>query len=1010
MTDPTGSDLLLRHTRSMRRVALALLHDEHAADDAVQAAWVAALESPPRVLSFAWLRRAVTSRAQDELRRRSVRQAATTTGDEPDRGEAVGSAQERLELSARISNALARMREPYRTALYLRWFEDLAPTEIAKRLGEPVATVKTRLQRGLALLREDLERGTSRRELDAGLFALAGGMNVGTAAAPNAPLAPLAPHLGAALAVKKIAAAVVVLALAFALWFVRESPSADRSTAEGGRIGAELATDEQPRLAESEVASLARSVATPVDPAIGPPTVAGSSTTGAVRFAVTWSDGSRAEGVEVGVGPIVRGRSYGAPVESGVTGTDGTVVVRGLAPGTWHAQADRGARTTFEIEAGTTVDAELALARGLDVSGVVRDAAGLPIAGASIRMTTPRTDWLDGRVAATTDANGRYELRSAPPRESIAAFAEGFARSELLDLEMVEPRDGEVVADFTLAAGGAVLHGRVLGPDDVPLAGAIVAVGEPDVFVEERRNGTIVESWGPSVARTDEEGRFRLVDLVPGNASVAVRADGFGVLREELDVVRGPVRRDFRFQRPVVVRGTALDADGSPFPGVLVHAFDVAIPEDFLGTGQIDHYAVFEHVEGTAGADGRFELDALQPGELHLYAFEPHDFSVMRSVMRAQDVVAASPGELVVWDPVVSKGLAITGRTLFVDDSPMGDVFVTLRDEVDGVDTALVTDAEGRFEFLNLEPHTYAVTVQLWDAPEGTVAPSRTGVAPGGEDVVLQVAYAPEIEAAACTVIGRVDDVNRRVGGPQRLGATLTTGTSWYTDRECGESDFSFERVDPGRYRVVLWDADTPIGSTDWFEVAPGETYDVGTIVTEPAGELVIRVLRDDDARDVPVTIALSAGSGLWMDGVEVAPDRDTLVVPNLSAGTWSGSVWARGVVDGEFTADVEALGSTEVAVRVVRGAHCTVRSTWGDEAAPSRIDVVVRDGEGVEVASRSSDGASLLVVPVLATFRLAPGDYTVEATTPEGLHASAELRVVDLSERTTDLRLERTR
>ena len=42
--------------------------------------------------------------------------------------------------------------------MVLRYQEDLDPAEIAKVLGIPVGTVKSQLQRALALLREKLSR------------------------------------------------------------------------------------------------------------------------------------------------------------------------------------------------------------------------------------------------------------------------------------------------------------------------------------------------------------------------------------------------------------------------------------------------------------------------------------------------------------------------------------------------------------------------------------------------------------------------------------------------------------------------------------------------------------------------------------------------------------------------------------------------------------------------------------------------------------------------------------
>ncbi len=48
--------------------------------------------------------------------------------------------------------------EKQRAIIVLRYQEDLEPAEIAEVLGMPVATVKSYLQRALALLRQKLGR------------------------------------------------------------------------------------------------------------------------------------------------------------------------------------------------------------------------------------------------------------------------------------------------------------------------------------------------------------------------------------------------------------------------------------------------------------------------------------------------------------------------------------------------------------------------------------------------------------------------------------------------------------------------------------------------------------------------------------------------------------------------------------------------------------------------------------------------------------------------------------
>jgi len=98
-----------------------------------------------------WLRRVTMSRCTDALRRRRVRGVDLWVEIKEQHGlcaEISSSA-----LGNRLEELLATLPEAQRSALVLRYQEDLTPEEIAATLSAPVATVKSHLQRGLKLLR-----------------------------------------------------------------------------------------------------------------------------------------------------------------------------------------------------------------------------------------------------------------------------------------------------------------------------------------------------------------------------------------------------------------------------------------------------------------------------------------------------------------------------------------------------------------------------------------------------------------------------------------------------------------------------------------------------------------------------------------------------------------------------------------------------------------------------------------------------------------------------------------
>ncbi len=182
--DPTIERLLV-HGEFLRRLARRLLGDDALAEDVVQQTWLAALEKPPaRPGSWrAWLtgvtRNLARQARRGEHRRARREQIASRPEAEPSSEESSA----RLQLERQLVDAVAQLFEPYRTTVMLRYLDDLSIDEVAQRLDVPVETVRTRLRRGIALLRERLD--ASRHDWRRALIPLAmpsGGPAVSTAA------------------------------------------------------------------------------------------------------------------------------------------------------------------------------------------------------------------------------------------------------------------------------------------------------------------------------------------------------------------------------------------------------------------------------------------------------------------------------------------------------------------------------------------------------------------------------------------------------------------------------------------------------------------------------------------------------------------------------------------------------------------------------------------------------------------------------------------------------------
>jgi len=210
---------LLAHQGFLRGLVRTLVLDHEEAEDYLQETWAYALKKPPRAGPGlkAWLATVARNFIRQDRRsrgRRATRQAAVAVPEKT-----TENAVERERARRRIVDAVFDLGEPYRTAVILRYLEDLPPREIARRTNAPVETVRTRLKRALAMLRTrfDEDHGGDRRAWCMALVPLVTNAKKTTAGAGAAGL------LGGILLMggkPKIAITVAVLALLVGAAFV----------------------------------------------------------------------------------------------------------------------------------------------------------------------------------------------------------------------------------------------------------------------------------------------------------------------------------------------------------------------------------------------------------------------------------------------------------------------------------------------------------------------------------------------------------------------------------------------------------------------------------------------------------------------------------------------------------------------------------------------------------------------------------------------------------------------
>ena len=151
---------LLNDTRWMRSIARGLVNTRTEADDLVQEAAVTALRKPPARATNVkgWLRTVMRNAANQRRRgdsRRAKREACMAVDQ---LAEPTDELVARTTLRKHVAECALTIAEPYRTAILMRYFEDMTPNQIAQRRKMPVATVHTHLSRGLDLLRRQLDQ------------------------------------------------------------------------------------------------------------------------------------------------------------------------------------------------------------------------------------------------------------------------------------------------------------------------------------------------------------------------------------------------------------------------------------------------------------------------------------------------------------------------------------------------------------------------------------------------------------------------------------------------------------------------------------------------------------------------------------------------------------------------------------------------------------------------------------------------------------------------------------
>jgi hypothetical protein len=318
----------------------------------------------------------------------------------------------------------------------------------------------------------------------------------------------------------------------------------------------------------------------------------------------------------------------------------------------------------------------------------------------------------------------------------------------------------------TVAATGSV-RGRVTAANGVPLRGAEVRVRDPNG----REN---------RLATTDEEGRYQVDNLVPGEWSVSASKGGY--ITQQYDprgsspTERGPfpmpptttiaarqrVEINFALRRGGAVAGRLFDEYGEPVAGARV---DLQRLRNSRGRRLLSPAGVSDQTDDT----GAFRIYAVPPGDYFLTATlraagassfiespvgVPTHYPGTTSLADAQRL-RVGPGEELAGisfavQPV--RSVTVSGVVLSASGAPARDTTVSLLSESDftTVSTPLGnfgrTETNGTFTLPNVAPGSYLLRARV-----GAVFDPASGQ---GEEALMPLIVGPEgVSGLAVTAV-----------------------------------------------------------------------------------------------------------------------------------------------------------------------------------------------------------------------------------------------------------------
>ncbi len=648
---------LLAETRWLGRLAAQLVPPADR-EDLVQDVLLSAMRTEKPSHLRGWLAavaRNLAARRRSREHNRMTREQTVAREEAAERSAA--DAVESFATHRAVVNAVMDLEEPYRTAVLLRFWEDMPPREVARRTGVPVETARTHIKRGVDRLRAQLDRQAGSRSAWTAPLLQMGvvreSLQIGSAAAGTTASVPI---LIGALAMKKAALATVAVALVLATVTMFTFGGDD------SRVG---------DVTGSEGTLVAKADPAPARPGPEQPATGDVRTKGPDRRSL--STGLRLRGRvhdrlgrPIAAVPIVFAPRTAAAVDMcGHSSANGSFDVTvpnafGQLRAGGRFIAVRGHRVRRMNSSQTFENCLLVVAPTVNVSGIVRDlrAHPLPHVNCWLRLQ-PLSSYpgvLDNTadadsVETTTDASGRFHFAALPaiPEASLHFSKKGYRQAvypmpdrNAHGLDIVLSNDPSLA--FRVSGVVKNVDGRVV-PDATASLGfyAQAQTDETGRFVVETRD---VWSEHPLVATK----KGHQASVVP-DIMAKLRNSPNNQLDDVVLVLPGKAR---------TIQGRVVHHQGAPAIGLHVYLWDPT----YLGANFKSAEAAVAGrqderlgVSDTTDSGGRFHLGGLSDRD---YVIRVHDKRTLLT-LATRPIPAGTTGlEIVIPDNAMRK--KVTGR------------------------------------------------------------------------------------------------------------------------------------------------------------------------------------------------------------------------------------------------------------------------------------------------------------------------------------------------------------